>query len=153
MVVPKSSSGGTPCVSVRLSAVLVADARTTMLMTAYASIVASPLWTDREDDRAKALNYGKVPMLQPEDIAETMMKLVEDGKYGGGTVMVKSVGMEDVVFDLQSQIGKGSPAAQVGPPDISHMKAVMDREREREGSHGKVEDQEVVLSDGSFHTS
>jgi hypothetical protein len=24
-------------------------------------------------------------MLQPEDIAETMMKLIEEAKYGGGT--------------------------------------------------------------------
>jgi hypothetical protein len=100
-----------------------------MLMRAYASIVASPLWTDREDDLAKSLNYGKTPMLQPEDIAQTMMKLIEEGKYGGGTVMVKAVGVEDVVFDLESQIGEGTPNAQVGATDISHIKAVMDKER------------------------
>jgi hypothetical protein len=98
-------------------------------MTAYASIVASPLWTDREDDRAKRLNYGKAPMLQPEDIAETMMKLIEEGKYGGGTVLVKSVGVEEVIFDLESQMGAGSPVAQTGMPDISPIKALMDKER------------------------
>jgi hypothetical protein len=86
----------------------VAETRTTTLMSAYASIVASPLWTDRQDDRANALNDGKVPMLQPEDIAETMTTLIEEGKYGGGTVLVKAPGPEDVVFDLESQIGQGS---------------------------------------------
>lgn len=106
-----------------------AETRTTTLMRAYASIVASPLWTDRQDDRANALNYGKVPMLQPQDIAETMMKLIEEGKYGGGTVLVKAPGLEDVVFDLESQIGQGSPAAQVGPPDLSHIRDVMNKER------------------------
>lgn len=120
---------GRPCLPVRFNALRAAEARTTTLMRAYASIVASPLWTDREDDRAKALNYGTVPMLQPDDIAETMMKLIEEGKYGGGTVMFKGVGMENVVFDLESQIGQGSPVAQTGPPDISHIKAVTNKER------------------------
>jgi hypothetical protein len=68
-------------------------------------------------------------MLQPEDIAETMMRLIEEGKYGGGTVLVKSVGIEQVVFDLESQMGAGSPVAQTGMPDISHIKALMDKER------------------------
>jgi hypothetical protein len=120
---------GRPSLSVRLSALLAAEARTTTLTRAYASIVASPLWTDREDDRAKTLNYGKAPMLQPEDIAEAMMRLIEEGKYGGGTVLVKSVGLEDVVFDLESQMSGNSPVAQTGAPDMSHIKAIMDKER------------------------
>ena len=106
-----------------------ADARITMLIRAYASIVASPLWTDREDDQAKTFNYGKVPMLQPEDIAEAMMRLIEEKKYGGGTVLVKSVRVEQVVFDLASQVGETSPMAQTGAPDMSHIKAIMDKER------------------------
>ena len=101
----------------------------TTLMRAYASIVASPLWTDREDDRAKAFNYGKVPMLQPEDIAEAMMRLVEEGKYGGGTVLLKAAGVENVVFNLDSQIGETSPISQTGLPDLGHIKAVLDKER------------------------
>jgi hypothetical protein len=68
-------------------------------------------------------------MLQPEDIAEAMMRLIEEGKYGGGTVLVKSVGLEDVVFDLESQMSGNSPVAQTGAPDMSHIKAIMDKER------------------------
>ena len=98
-------------------------------MRAYASIVAGPLWTDRDDDLAGRLNYGTAPMLQPEDIAEAMVRLVEEGKYGGGTVLVKSVGIESVVFDLASQIGENSPVAQTGLPDQSRVKAMMDKER------------------------
>ena len=106
-----------------------AEARTMMLISAYASIVASPLWTDREDDQAKNFNYGKVPMLQPEDIAETMMKLIEEAKYGGGTVLLKAVGLEEVVFDLESQAGQSNAVAETGAPDISHVKALMNKER------------------------
>jgi len=92
-------------------------------------IVASPLWTDRKDDRAEKFNYGKVPMLQPEDIAEAMMRLVEEGKYGGGTVLMKSVGVESVVFDLDSQVGPNSPVSQTGAPDVSHIHAMLEKER------------------------
>jgi hypothetical protein len=103
--------------------------RTTTLMRVYASIVASPLWTDRDDDRANAFNYGKVPMLEPEDIAEAMMRLIEEGKYGGGTVLTKAVGVEEVVFDLESQMGADSAIAQTGAPDISHIREIMNNER------------------------
>lgn len=113
----------------RSSALRVAETRTTTLIRAYASIVASPLWTDREDDRANAFNYGKVPMLESEDIAEAMMRLVEEGKYGGGTVLAKAVGVEEVVFDLESQMGADSAIAQTGAPDMSHIRGIMNNER------------------------
>ena len=121
--------GGGSSFSALLSARVVAEARTFTLMRTYASIVASPLWTDREDNRAESHNYGKVPKLQPEDIAEVMMRLIEDGKYGGGTVLVKSVGVEQIVFDLESQVGENSPLARTGAQDISPIKAIMDKER------------------------
>jgi hypothetical protein len=114
---------------VRLSALLVAERRTTTLIRANASIVASPLWTDREDNRANAFNYGKAPMLESEDIAEAMVRLIEEGKYGGGTVLSKAVGVEEVVFDLESQMGANSAVAQTGAPDMSHIREIMDNER------------------------
>ena len=66
-------------------------------------------------------------MHQPEDIAECMLRLVEEERYGGGTVMQKSPGVEQVVFDLASQtrIADGVVAA----PDASHVKSIMDKER------------------------
>ena len=51
-------------------------------------MVISPLWTDRTDDRAKVFEIDKVPALTPKDIAGTMLKLVEGGKYQGGTVLM-----------------------------------------------------------------
>jgi len=114
---------------VRLSTLRVAETRTTTLIRANASIVASPLWTDREDDQANAFNYGKVPMLEPEDIAEAMVRLIEEGKYGGGTVLSKAVGVEEVVFDLKSQMGANSAVAQTGAPDMSHIRGIMNNER------------------------
>lgn len=98
-----------------------------MLIRMYASMVASPLWTDRTDDRAAAFAYGKVPMVTPDEIAETMMRMIEEGKYSGGTVLVKSESTEEVVFDLKME--KGAQVADVVPPDGSHVKAVMDSER------------------------
>ena len=93
----------------------------------YASIVASPLWTDRTDGRAKAFNYGTAPMLMPEEVAETMMRMIEEGKYGGGTVLLRSVGIDDVVFHHES--GQVLNDVNVPPPDISHIKGLLDSER------------------------
>jgi len=90
-------------------------------------IVASPLWTDRIDDRAKAFNYGTAPMLGPEEVAETMMNMIEEGKYGGGTVLARSSGIEEVVFDqASSQIQNN---VNVPPPDMSYIKGLLDSER------------------------
>ncbi len=98
-----------------------------MLIRMYASIVASPLWTDRTDDRAKAFNYGAAPMLMPEEVAETMMKMIEEGKYGGGTVLARSVGIEEVVFNHES--GQVLNNVIVPPPEMSHIKRLLDSER------------------------
>lgn len=65
------------------------------------SIVRTPLWEDREDDRAKDYNYGQEGSASstPEQIADAMLRLVEEGKYIGGTVLRKDQAAEEVVFE------------------------------------------------------
>ena len=67
-------------------------------------------------------------MLESKDIAEAMVRLIEEGKYGGGTVLSKTVGVEEVVFDLESQMGANSGVAQRAP-DMSHIRGIMNNER------------------------
>lgn len=64
-------------------------------------IVATPLWEVREDDRAKDFKYGEqgTEKIMPEEIADAMMRLVEEGKYIGGTVLTKYQSEEKVVFE------------------------------------------------------
>lgn len=64
-------------------------------------IVATPLWEDREDERAKDFKYDEegTEKIMPEEVADAMMRLVEEGKYIGGTVMTKYHSQEKVVFE------------------------------------------------------
>lgn len=83
-------------------------------------IVRTPLWEDREDDRAKDFNYGEEgsPSNTPEEIAEAMLRIVEEGKYGGGTVLQKNPSVEKIVFE-------GGPSKY----DITRPKETLDKER------------------------
>lgn len=93
-------------------------------------MVASPLWTDRTDERAKDFNYEQSPKLTAEEVAETMIRMIEEGKYAGGTVVLKSVGIEEVVFDPKNE-QQDLLSAQA---DMGHIKGLLSKER---GSAGK----------------
>lgn len=62
------------------------------------ALVFTPLWENRQDDKAKTLGYtgDEVPKSTPDEIAEAMLRLVEDGHYGGGTVLHKTPTTEEV---------------------------------------------------------
>lgn len=83
-------------------------------------IVRTPLWEVREDDRAKDYKYGEEGSASntPEEIAEAMLRLVEQGKYRGGTVLQKNQSGEKVVFE-------GGPS----PYDETRALAILDKER------------------------
>lgn len=75
-------------------------------------IVRTPLWEVREDDRAKDYKYGEEGSASntPEEIAEAMLRLVEEGRYRGGTVLHKNQSGEKVVFE-----GGPSPYDETSP--------------------------------------
>lgn len=83
-------------------------------------MVATPLWEDRVDQRARDYKYNEEghPSSTPDEIAETMMRLVEQGQYSGGTVYWKTPQRDEV-------------AETGGPSKYDHGPATsaMDRER------------------------
>lgn len=95
-------------------------------------LVATPLWEDRQDDKAKAYRYEEdtSPKNTPDEIAEAMLRLVEDEQYGGGTVLVKSPVEEKVVHKFEP-----------GPTslhDFTHSLSAVAKER---GKGWKIEPQ------------
>jgi len=52
-------------------------------------VVTTPLWYARDDDKAKVFKYEdeNTPTNTPDEIAQSMMNLVEKGEHMGGTVM------------------------------------------------------------------
>lgn len=53
-------------------------------------LVSSPLWHDREDNMKEWGKFSGRQQLQPEDIAEVMVKMVERKEYEGGTCVLKT---------------------------------------------------------------
>ena len=86
----------------------------------------SPLWTARTDGKADDFNYEDVPALTTKDVAGTMLKLVEEGKYRGGTVMMTTTDGEVVVHEGGGTSGL-SKAAQENA--FNRVKTTLDKER------------------------
>jgi NAD(P)-dependent dehydrogenase (short-subunit alcohol dehydrogenase family) len=85
-------------------------------------VVKTPLWEVREDTRAKLFNYEQADKASntPDEIAVSMLKMVEQGSYLGGTVMSRTYQGEDVVF-------KGGP--QLYAFGTEYVSSVLDKER------------------------
>lgn len=101
----------------------------TLILTSgcyFPSVVRSPLWTDRTDGKADDFNYDNIPALTTEDVAGTMLKLVEDGKYQGGTVMMTTTDGEVVVHEGGEQIGATKQAQENA---FKRVKTALDKER------------------------
>ena len=54
------------------------------VVTICPGAVDSPLWTSEKRERT---HFNKVESLKPDDVAKAMIDLVQDGKYGGGTLL------------------------------------------------------------------
>ena len=53
-------------------------------------LVNSPLWHDRSDSMMQMAKYDERKPLQPSDIADVMVKMVESKEYEGGTCVLKT---------------------------------------------------------------
>ena len=85
-------------------------------------VVKSPLWEVREDERAKMFNYDPKGSASntADEIATSMVKMVEDSDYPGGTIMARTHEGEDVVF-------KGT--SQPYPDEGGYVNSVLEKER------------------------
>lgn len=86
-------------------------------------LVATPLWKTPGEERARDYLHRQGeenPINTPDEIAEAMMRLVEEGKYRGGTVLMKRPAGEQVVEE-------GGPSKY--PYDEGYVQSVLDKER------------------------
>ncbi|KAK0354700.1 hypothetical protein LTR91_012282 [Friedmanniomyces endolithicus] len=98
-------------------------------------VVQSPLWTVRDDKVAEQCKYEDRPGLQPMDIAEVMLKMIESKEYDGGTCVLKTPYEERVeevgyLRSLRKDSGEYDPSPRP-EPDISRIKGVLAAERGR----------------------
>jgi short-subunit dehydrogenase len=94
-------------------------------------LVATRLWTDREPEFMQMNKYKERPALGPGDVAECMVRMIENDKkeYSGGTVVLKTPLEERVIeqgWDKQEGEYDPSPRPQ---PDLTRMKGILERER------------------------
>jgi NAD(P)-dependent dehydrogenase (short-subunit alcohol dehydrogenase family) len=98
-------------------------------------MVKSPLWTDREDDFAKRAKYEEREGLVPDDIAEVMVRMVEDGgRYKGGVCVLKTPyeeRLEEVGYE--EELKKQKEGAYDPSPrpvaDLKRVEEALGRER------------------------
>ena len=94
-------------------------------------MVQSPLWEDRQDKVAKATRYHErlQTALQPADIAENLVRMIESAEYGGGTCVLKTKTEERVVEEgFTKTFGKYDPSPRP-EPDLSRIKKLLEGER------------------------
>jgi len=94
-------------------------------------LVATRLWTDREPEFMEMNKYKERPALGPGDIAEVMVKMIENQQeeYSGGTVVLKTPLEEKIIekgYDQQEGTYDPSPRPQA---DLSRMKGILENER------------------------
>lgn len=83
-------------------------------------IVTTPLWEELEEERAKDFLYQEKELHHsPEEIAGAMMSLVEEGKYAGGTVYLKTR-LREAVFN------EDGPGDDLG---AAYARSILDKER------------------------
>lgn len=72
--------------------------------------------------------------LQPSDIAELMLRMVQHRDYGGGTCVLKTKVEERVVEEgFAKSVGKYDPSPRP-EPDLGRIKDVLQSERGRKWS-------------------
>lgn len=94
-------------------------------------MVQSPLWEDREDDMAKISHYQDrlQTAIQPIDVAETLLRMIEGREYGGGTCVLKTQSEERVVEEGHAkQADKYDPAPRP-EPDMTRIRELLRRDR------------------------
>jgi len=74
------------------------------------SIVATPLWTTRPGRMAE-FNYDPALALTPADVADSMLDIIQQGSYAGGTILEIAAGGKRVI-----------PVWNIDPPAIPEGK-------------------------------
>lgn len=93
--------------------------------------VQSPLWEDRVDDIAKITQYQErlKTALQPADIAETLLKMIQSQEYCGGTCVLKTKQEERIVEEgFAKSAGRYDPSPRP-EPDLSRIRALLQSDR------------------------
>ena len=95
--------------------------------------VDSPLWFDRQDNMLEWSKYKARSPLQPKDVAEVMLKMVQNGNdYEGGCCVLKTIQEERVVEKGHTALVEGykeydpSPRA---PYDLGRVETALGKER------------------------
>lgn len=94
-------------------------------------MVQSPLWEDRQDEIAKETQYHErlKTALQPVDIADTIVRMIESPEYGGGCCVLKTKAEERIVEEgYAKSMGKYDPSPRP-EPDLRRIKELLQRER------------------------
>lgn len=78
-------------------------------------MVDTPIWHDRGDTKADKYGYtdGSTPRNTSDEVAQSMLRLTEEGKYQGGTIMTIMPGQETVIHE-----GGPSPYALDLPREV-----------------------------------
>ena len=93
--------------------------------------VQSPLWEDRVDDIAKITQYQErlKTALQPADIAETLLKMIQSQEYCGGTCVLKTKQEERIVEEgFAKSAGRYDPSPRP-EPDLTRIRALLQSDR------------------------
>lgn len=63
----------------------------------FTRVVRTPLWTDNPDKMAQYAIADNVLAVTVEDVAQSMLDLIQDGIYVGGTIFKIDTGVKEVV--------------------------------------------------------
>ncbi|KAJ9635635.1 hypothetical protein H2204_005809 [Knufia peltigerae] len=98
-------------------------------------MVYTPLWSDNPE-KLKAADKKDV-WITPEEQAEVMLQLVEDGAYEGGTVLETLKGFTRRVY-IDSPLPEG-PGSTISNLDAITNDTIALLERERKNDHAKID--------------
>lgn len=99
-------------------------------------MVQSPLWEDREDDMVKITQYTErlKTALQPIEVADAMLRMIESQEYDGGTCVLKTKAEERIVEEgISKLISKYDPSPRT-EPDLSRIRNLLGNDRGRKWS-------------------
>lgn len=82
-------------------------------------IVKTRIWTDQPDKMAQFAIADNKVAVTVEEVAQSMLELIQDGKYVGGTVFKIDTGVKEVVRTVSLATGDEEKA--------EHLRALRER--------------------------
>ena len=79
----------------------------------------------------EAAKFAERQAIFPKDVAETMIRMVEnsEGRYEGGSCVLKTAGEERIVEEGWRAEGTGYDPSPRPDPDIHRVRSALDKER------------------------